>query len=96
MLLHTIVDEVVLSHLTSLRITCWDDEIFLDPESTRHHEDLISRMQVPALTKVALAISSDFEASDEELLMPFASAARRGILTSSIECDPGCQFGLYD
>jgi hypothetical protein len=88
MCLHTIVDTAVLSRLKVLRITCESGDVSWD--ATKHHQDVLDRMHLPVLEKVVVAISSYFDSnvSEAEVLMPFASAARRGILTYDIDPNP--------
>jgi hypothetical protein len=83
--LHSIIDKATLSRLKVLRITCDDLRIVLD--GVEHHQDVIERMHLPVLEQVDVTIRSEFDVSDAELLMPFASAARRGILVHTIDND---------
>jgi hypothetical protein len=91
--LHAIIDNATLSGLKLLRIDCEDDHISFD--AAVHHQDVLDRMHLPALERVAVEISSQCDVSDAELLMPFSSAARRGILTYDINTDPNWTFDLF-
>jgi hypothetical protein len=86
MSLHAIIDEITLSRLKVLRITCQD--FYIDFDDAVHHEDVLVRMHLPVLKEVVLYIEAEFDVSEAELLMPFASAARRGTLTYEIDPDP--------
>jgi hypothetical protein len=85
MYLHSVVDAAVLSRLEVFRITCEDKNISFD--AAVHQQDVLARMHLPVLAKVEVEISSECDVSEAELLVPFASAARRGILTYKIDTD---------